>query len=218
MDRAGALAGMNRRFLETFSRRTTGALRAILPLRLALPRIEPFLALNVAKEVRKDAIVIRRAAQALAQAAPPDAALARQILEEVRAIDREFLGATARFPVRIEIPYARIDPLRLRRIGRGLDLAYRILEGWRRGRKLREVLAREELERRLRELLELYAEETQALSHSVQLPGLLAALRERLARGLQRVMNEAARQLALEAAHAVHRQRPAARGWRDLRR
>ncbi|TAN54256.1 MAG: hypothetical protein EPN19_07070 [Betaproteobacteria bacterium] len=218
MDRAGALAGLNRRLLESFSRRTTGALRAILPLRLALPRIEPFLALNVAKEVRKDAIVIRRAAQALARAAPPDAALARQILEEVRAIDREFLGAAARFPVRIEIPYARIDPLRLRRIGRGLDLAYRILESWRGGRRLREALAREELERRLRELLELYAEETQALSHSVQLPGLLAALRERLARGLQRVMNEAALQLARETAHAVHRQRPAAAGWRDSRR
>jgi hypothetical protein len=207
MDRAGALAGLNRRLLETFSRRTTGALRQILPLRVALPRVEPFLALNVAKEVRKDTLVIRRAAEALAQSVTPDAALARRILEEVRAIDREFLGAAARFPVRIEIPYARIDPLRLQRIGRGLELAYCILENWRRGGRLRAVLPRDELERRLRELLGLYAQETQALSHSVRLPGLLAALRERLSQGLLRVMNETALQLAADAARAVHRRR-----------
>jgi hypothetical protein len=207
MDRAGALAGLNRRLLETFSRRTTAALRAILPLRVALPRVEPFLALNVAKEVRKDALVVARAAQALARAAPPDAGLARQILEETRAIDREFLGDVARFPVRIEIPYARIDPLRLERIGRGLDLAYRVLAGWRRGAKLRETLERGELERRLRELLDLYARETQALSHSVQLPGVLALLRERLALGLLRVMSDAAVQLAADTARAVHRPR-----------
>lgn len=204
MDRAGALAGLNRRLLESFSRRTAGALRAILPLRVALPHIEPFLALNVAKEVRKDALVIRRAAQA---AVAPDAALARSLLEELRAIDREFLGDVARFPVRIEIPYARIDPLRLERIGRGLELAYRILEGWRCGRRLRDVVPRDELERRLREMLSLYAQETQALSHSVRLPGILAGLRERLARGLLSVMNEAATQLAAEAARAVHRPR-----------
>lgn len=208
MDRAGALAGLNRRLLEAFSRRTTGALREILPLRVALPHIEPFLALNVAKEVKKDALLIRRAAGC---AAPPDAALARDLLEAARAVDRDFLGDVARFPVRIEISYARIEPLRLQRIERGLDLAYRILEGWRSGRKLREALAREELERRLRELLRLYAEETQALSHSVRLPGILAALRERLARGLLRVMNAAAAQLAAEAARAVHRQRRAGR-------
>lgn len=207
MDRAGALAGLNRRLLETFSHRTTGALRQILPLRVALPRIEPFLALNVAKEVRKDALVIRRAAEALAGSTPPDAVLARRILEEMRAIDREFLGAAARFPVRIEIPYARIDPLRLRRIGRGLELAHCILAAWRRGGRLREALPRDELERGLRELLGLYAEETQALSHSVRLPGLLAALRERLSQGLLRVMNETARQLAADAARAVHRRR-----------
>lgn len=211
MDRAGALAGLNRRLLEAFSRRTTGALREILPLRMALPRIEPFLAANVAKEVRKDALVIRRAAACLEQGAPPSAELARQIVGEIRAVDREFLGDVARFPVRIEIPYAHIDPLRLQRIVGGLDLAYRILEGWRGGRRLRQTFSREELERRLRELLLLYAAETQALSHSVRLPGLLAALRERLARGLLRVMNETAALLAAESARAVHRLRRAGR-------
>jgi len=54
-------------------------LRAALPLRLALPALEPFLAENVAKEVRKDALVIRRAGEALAPGA------AREILAAARA-------------------------------------------------------------------------------------------------------------------------------------
>jgi hypothetical protein len=37
-----------------FSRRTIVALRAALPMRLALPHLEPVLMLNVGKEVEKD--------------------------------------------------------------------------------------------------------------------------------------------------------------------
>ena len=209
MNRAAALAALNRRLLETFSRRTTSALRTILPLRVALPRIEPFLDLNVAKEVRKDALVIERAAQALAQCALPGRDLVERILAEGRAVDREFLGDVARFPVRIEIPYARIEPLRRQRIERGLELAWRILDGWGRRRRLREILPREELEARLREILVLYAQETQALSHSVRLPGLLATLRDRLAKALLGVMQEAAAGLATDAARRIHRRRRA---------
>ncbi len=207
MDRAAALAVLNRRLLEAFSHRSTHALRAILPLRVALPRIEPILALNVAKEVRKDALVIRRAAASPRVAAEARRRLALQLLEEVRAVDRDFLGDVARFPVRIEIPYRRIDPLRLQRIEQGLELSWRILEIWSAGDKLRARMPREEFERALRGILLLYAQETQALSDSVRLPGLLAALRERLARGLLRVMSDAAAQLAADAARRVHRRR-----------
>ena len=38
-DRAHVLAAVNRRIIETFSRRTIDALRAIVPVRLALPDI-----------------------------------------------------------------------------------------------------------------------------------------------------------------------------------
>ena len=181
MDRAAALAALNRHLLEAFSRRTSDALRGILPLRVALPRIESFLAINVDKEVRKDALVIRAATQArLAQPRPRDELVAR-LLQEARAVDREFLADAARFPVRIHIPYARLDPLRRQRIERGLDLAWRVLDGWAAGARLRDALPPAELEQSLRAILLLYAEETQALSHAVQLPGILAGLRERLA-------------------------------------
>jgi hypothetical protein len=183
-----------------FSRRTVEELRAALPLRLVLPALEPFLAENVAKEVRKDALVIRRAGES------PAPGTAREILAAARAIDREFLERLGGFPVRIEIPYERIEPLRLRRIELGLDTARRILDAWRQGRRLREAFVQGELERRLFEMLQLYAEETQALSHAVRLPRLLAPLRERVAQHLRDAMTDAARSL-VQAPHAAGQNR-----------
>ena len=188
------------RLLREFSRRTTDLLRAALPMRLALPALEPFLAENVAKEVRKDTLVIRRAAEA------PAPGTVREILDAARAIDRDFLVRIGGFRVRIEIPYDRIEPLRLRRIDLGLDTAHRILEAWRQGRRLRASFAAGEFEQRLFEMLQLYAEETHALSYAVRLPGLLAPLRERLAQHLREAMTEAARSLA-RVPHAAEQNR-----------
>jgi hypothetical protein len=183
-----------------------GCLRAGLALRLAAAALEPFLAENVAKEVRKDALVIRAAAEGLAAGAPPGAAKARELLAAARAIDREFLERVSAFPVRIAIAYERVEPLRMRRIELGLALAWRILAAWQGRRRMREAFAPGELERSLREMLELYARETRALSHSVRMPALLALGRERLADSLHRAMCEAAAELAREAAHRIGEQ------------
>jgi hypothetical protein len=53
--------------------------------------------------------------------------------------------------------------------------------------------------------LKLYALETSALSRSVRLPAVLTPLRERLARGLNNVMNAAAMQLASDLSRVVYR-------------
>lgn len=169
-------------------------------MRLALPVLEPFLAENVAKEVRKDTLVIRRAG---AGRAPGDT---REILAAAREIDRAFLARIGDLPVRIEIPYDRIEPLRLRRIELGLDTAQRILDAWRRKRRAREAFAPGELERRVFEMLQMYAEETLALSRAVRLPGLLAPLRERAAQHLRTAMLQAAQTLT-RTTHAVGQNR-----------
>ena len=126
--------------------------------------------------------------------------MARELLARAREVDREFLRRTAGFPVRIEIRYEAIEPPRLRRIELGLDTAWRILDAWQRGSRLREAFAAQELERRLSQMLQLYAEETQALSHSVRLPALLAPVRERLAQHLKDEMVRVARALARHVA------------------
>jgi len=178
-------------------------LRAALPLRLALPALEPFLAENVAKEVRKDALVIRHAGQALAAGAPPGPDDARQLLDSARQIDREFIAHLGRLPLHLEIPYTRIEPLRLRRIGHGLDFAYAILDAWRRRQRLRDAFPPAELERRLFAILALYCEETVALAATVRLPGPLAHIRERLASRLVQVMMAVSRDLARDIAGSV---------------
>jgi hypothetical protein len=203
MDRAAALARLNRRMLEAFSARTVAALSASLPLRLALPRLEQILKHNLEKEIRKDILVIRCAGEALAAGMPPGGDAGRQLLDSARQIDTDFVARLDRFPLRLEIPYARIEPLRLRRIGHGLDLAYRILDAWRRRRRLRDAFAPADLERRLLEILTLYCEETVALAETVRLPGPLALARSRLAADLLGTMTAASRGLARDIGGSV---------------
>lgn len=163
------------------------------------------LAENVAKEIRKDALVIRAAAQCLAAGAPPGAQDAERLLAAAREIDRDFLDRAAGLPLRLDIPYARIEPLRRRRIERGLDLAYRIMGAWHGGGRLRDALPAQGLEQGLREMLALYCEETAELGRGVQTLGPISALRERAARALRGTMAEVAQQLARDAARWIHR-------------
>lgn len=187
--------------LREFSRRTTGALRDALPgpLRAALPVLEPFLTENVAKEIRKDTRVIARAAEALAAGAPPGPDIARRLLADAREVDRAFLAGLGDFPARIEISYARIEPVRLRRMELGLATAYRALGAWRDHRRLRDEFRPGEYPDILRALLRLYTDETLALSESVRLPVLLHPIRRRLADRLAKAMRDATASLAREA-------------------
>jgi len=200
--RARALARLNRALLQAFSRRATGALRATLPLRLALPHLEPLLARNVAKEVRKDALVIERAGRA------PLA----ELLAEARRIDREFLTGVGGMPIRIVVPYAEIEPLRARRVALLGDAARRILDAWPPGRRARAALracfTRAELEALVREDLRLYALETRALSGAVRLPAILRPAREAIAERLLAIMQASASELARDAAERVFRSGP----------
>lgn len=199
---------MNRRLLGEFSRRTAAALHAALPLPGALPKLEEFLAHNVAKEVRKDALVIRRAAEARAGEERPARDTLLELLQGTKEIDREFLRRVARFPISIDIPYQEIDPVRLRRMERLFAAARAVLAAWPQGQgprqALRAAFAREDLERLLAEVLGLYAQETLALSRGVRLPALLRPVRELAMRRLVGVMDSIARRLAAEAARTVY--------------
>jgi len=136
---------------------------------------------------------------------PPGPEAARELLGAARDIDRDFLARVGAFPVRINIRYDRIEPLRLRRMALGLDTAYRILDAWQHARRLRQAFTVAEFELRLLENLRLYAEETQVLSDAVQLPRILAPVRERIAQRLQDAMLQAAKSLARAAAAAVQK-------------
>lgn len=209
MDRSDALVALDRKILDAYSRRTTNALRAALPFRIALPHIEPVLARNVAKEMQKDALVIRRAGEALSAGLPPNGEALRRLLEATKEIDRAFLTQVGSLPLRIVIPYEEIMPVRMERIERLSGAAYRVLDAWQRQSGVRAAMQasypRAELERLLLDLLQLYALETRILSRSVRLPMLLAPVRERIAQSLQGIMNDTATRLAAELTSVVYR-------------
>jgi len=215
VDRPGALAGLNRRILEAYSRRTVDRLRAALPLRIAMPHLEPVLARNVAKETQKDALVIRRAGATLAGGRQPDREALSGLLEATQDIDRAFLAQVGNLPIRIVVPYHEIAPIRTQRIERLFAAACRLLGAWDMQRGLRAALQesypRAELEQLLWDLLRLYAMETRVLSRSVQLPALLVPLRERIAQSLYEIMSDIARRLAGEVTLAVFRKNPSRR-------
>jgi hypothetical protein len=209
MDRVRVLAELDRRMLETYSRRTIQALKAALPLRLALPPLEALLARNVAKEVRKDGLAIRRAGEALAAGSPPGADAVEALLAQGRDIDREFLARVGKFPIGIVLRYDEILPLRRQRITGLLEATYRILEAWRAGQRLRDALracfAREEFESRLAGMLRLYAMETRALARAVRLPALLRPAQDSIGDRLYGIMDAQAAKLAREAARSAFR-------------
>lgn len=214
MNHVRAMAALNRKALEAYSQRTVETLRGVMPLRVALPRLENFLAMNVAKEVRKDALVIRCVGENVARGVRPGDAAVGELFDTSKEIDRAFLATAGSFPVGIVIPYDEIAPLRTQRIDKLLAAVYRILDAGRlvRGSRpaIRSAYSRVEFERLLQDLLRLYALETRALSRSLRLPTLLVPLRERLARSLYEVMSDTATRLAHELASCVYRSdRPA---------
>ena len=210
-DRTDVLVAMDRKILEAYSRRTIMTLRAILPLRLALPHIEPVLERNVSKETQKDALVIRRAGEAVVAGVSPNNEALHRLLDATREIDRVFLTQIGGLPIKITVHYDDILPIRMRRIERLVDAAYQVLDSWQRENGIRAAIqasySRVELERLLFGLLQLYASETRVLSRSVRLPALLAPIRERIAKSLHGIMDDTAKQLATELAGMVYSSR-----------
>jgi hypothetical protein len=211
MDRPSALAYLNGRVLAAYSRGTIAELRTALPLRLALPHIEPILELNLRKEVRKDALVIRRAA--LHPTATPDETAVRALFTETRKIDDDFVARAGTFRFRVVVPYSEVEPLRIARISRLMATVGRILTAWQELGRLRpavrDAYTQIELEATLRHILDLYARETRALTRSVRLPVLIEPLRERMAQHLVDVMARAAERLARDVARGVYQDRAA---------
>ena len=176
-------------------------MRSLRPsLRVALGPLEPILALNVEKEVRKDALVIAQAAQP----APLDGLSA--LLARARQIDREFLARLGRFPVRLEIRYEDVEPIRRRRMERLFDAAARLLKAPWRGlrRAVRACYDEADFAAALGEHLRLYALEVHALNSSVRVPALMAPLRALVAERLRARMELESKALAREVTRLLY--------------
>jgi hypothetical protein len=209
MDRPGALASLNGKILASYSVRTITALRNALAFRVALAHLQPVLALNLDKEIRKDTLVIRHAGYAVAAGQAPAKPDAQKLYVETQAIDATFLQDMESSPVRVVIPYDEIEPLRVRRIQYVIEAAYRILSVWpeHRGLKaaLRAIYGETDFELLICMILDLYARETRALARAVRVPAALAPLQDRFARHVGSVMSEVGMRLAQDLARRIYR-------------
>lgn len=207
--RARGLALLNGRILRLYDRRTVEALRRVAPLRPVLQHLEPMLALNVGKEIRKDALAFEAAAEVVREGAAPGAARVQAVLDAARGVDRDFLARVGSFPVRIVIRYEDVLPLRRKRVECLLRAAHRILGAWSVGGGVRAAIratyGQSEFERALSEVLRLYTQEARALSSAVRLPLLLLPLRELAAQRLSEVMSEVGVRVARDVASAAFR-------------
>jgi hypothetical protein len=209
VDRLGVLCAMDRHMMQTFSQRTAASLARHSLFGLLLPAFQSFLDINVRKEVEKDRRVLATAATALKAGGTPNAADTQRLLVEARDIDQAFLRQAAIFPVAINIHYSDIEPTRLKRIERLLDLSTRLLSAWQTTPRFRVAAAtaytREQFEIALREILHLYALETKMLSHSVRIPTLFTLARDKLTSTIYSEMESNAVELARELTSKVYR-------------
>ena len=206
MNKLGALCAMDRHMMQAFSQRTAEGLARHSLFGLLLPAFQSFLDINVRKEVEKDRRVLATAAAALKAGKTPDA---QRLLAEARDIDQAFLRQATIFPIAINIHYGDIEPTRLKRIERLLDLSARLLSEWQSTARFRAAAAkaytREQFELALREILHLYALETKMLSNSVRIPTLFTLARDKLTSTIYSVMETTANELASELTRKVYR-------------
>jgi len=211
MNRVKVLCAMDRVMMEAFSRRTVAGLKGHTLFRLTLPAFQSFLDINVAKEVKKDRMVIARAATVQQSAIEPGPAHVAALLREAREIDQTFLRKATVFPIDIQIHYQDIEHYRQQRIELLLQASYRILTQWQGQHSFRAAVNALYNEAQFRDLLHdilrLYAMETRMLSRSVRIPHLLNLARDAATRTISKVMEQQAQALANSLTHTVYRRR-----------
>lgn len=158
--------------------------------------LDTLLALNVDKEARKDALAIAVACGGDMPA----------LLRRARAIDREFLARLGGLPLRLEIQYEEVEPIRRRRLERLAGAATRLLQPPWRGLRpaVRACYDEPEFRALLREHLQLYGAEVYALSRGVRTPALVAPLRRLLAERLRATMDSQAKRLANDVTRLLY--------------
>lgn len=203
---------MNGAMMREFSARTAARLGEYPLFGLMLPAFRAFLDINLRKEIEKNDLVIRRAANSQHTSGAPQEADIQQLMQQARDIDQKFLRQIAGFPISIHIEYRDIEAFRRRRIERLLELAGRLLAQWKVTPRFREAVmhlySRAEFESSLQEILVLYSNETKMLSHSVKIPQIFNFARESLSETVRSVMIGVAKDMARELTHTVYRRAP----------
>ncbi|MDJ0958701.1 MAG: hypothetical protein QNI91_17680 [Arenicellales bacterium] len=206
MNMARLLCRMDEYVMREFSHRTTKALETHTLFRISFLLFRSLLEHNVQKEIAKDELVICHTAEVLLADKPVEAVDRQTLYQKSLEIDTAFLRRAALLPIRINIPYEAIEPVRKRRID-SLSLAtYHLLERWHSDGRFHSAVKAQysnpELCQRITEILHLYSLETQILSRAVRLP--LLSSRDKLAAQLLETMERVGTDLAHELTTQIY--------------
>ena len=208
MDKAQILCASSAYIMNQFSQRTVDGLRHHKLFRFVLPAFSSFLKINVDKEIEKDRKIILRASSLRQEDRAPTAEDAECLIGEFREIDRKFLRDISSLASSIVIHYDDIEQYRRRRIAMTLDMAYRILRQWDQSPGFRtavtSIYSMSEFNSRMRDIFDLYINETRMLSESVKIPGKLRFARDALVRRVGSVMETVATELMQEISRRVY--------------
>ena len=207
MNKARILCASSAYIMNQFSQRTVAGLRHHKLFRLMLPAFSSFLKINVDKEIEKDRQIILRASSLQLDDRAPTMEDAERLIGEFREIDRKFLRDISSLASSIVIHYDDIEAYRRRRIAMTLDMAYQILRQWDRSSGFRTAVTSiydmSEFNSRMRDIFDLYINETRMLSESVKIPGKLRFARDALIRRVNSVMETVASELTQEISHRM---------------
>jgi len=195
--------------MQTFSQRTSAALKTHTLFRVLLPPFQSFLDVNVRKEIEKDRFVISTTYAAMRTGTTPEEIPIAPLLHAAREIDRKFLQQTSKLPVSININYDDIERIRRQRMEHLVGAVYRVFQEWEQTPRIRTAFARlytrDQFFQSLSKILHLYNQETKMLSHCVRLPRMIGMARDKVSNTVYSVMENAAQRLAREITRTVYR-------------
>ena len=193
--------------MHEFSKRTVEGLKNHKLFRLMLPAFTSFLKINVDKEIEKDRQIILRARSLQLENRPPSEDDVEGLLRNFREIDRKFLSDISSLASSIVIHYDKIELYRKSRINKSLDLTYGIFRQWDRAHGFRSAITSRynmaEFDTLIRNIFDLYINETRMLSESVKIPGKLRFARDAIIRKIGSVMSTVAAELTQEISQQV---------------
>lgn len=199
---------MSAYIVNEFSERTVERLKRSKLFKFILPAFTSFLKINVDKEIEKDRQIILRARELRMEGRTPGSDDTAYLLEMAREIDRKFLQDISTLASSIVIHYEDIEQFRRKRTERMLVMICKVMEQWDQGSGFRtavtSLFTRDQFTAAMREIFDLYINETRMLSRSVRIPRRLQFTRDALVSKVGSVMEDVAGELTGEISDWVY--------------
>lgn len=202
MSKVDVLCDTDRDIMLEFSRLCVSRLNNYLPLKLFLFPFQHFLDANVIKEIKKDRLIIEKAAALFEAGGNRDDMDINDIFKKTIKVDDEFVNKLSNPLFSLVIRYDDFAEIRKKRIAALVNMVFDLLRNWKDGVPFHNIVkttfAEEDYREVLKEVLHLYNVETRMLSNSLTFHGPAGKVKDLFAERLFTIMEKTAGEIALE--------------------